>query len=110
DRPRAGVAAPGREGRQRWSDLSSLFRGAMVEGRAAAPGGCPVRGERGHLFPGQRRSLVYLADGFMGRRPPGQGRPGPILVPGRRGRLWLRPFARGRTLSQPGRDELVGVL
>ena len=39
------VAAPGREGGQRRADLSSLFRGAMVEGRPAVPGG-QLRSER----------------------------------------------------------------
>ena len=43
------------------------FRGAMVEGRPALSRGGPVRGECGDLFSRQRRSLVHLADGIVGR-------------------------------------------
>ena len=58
----------GREGRQRRPDLSPLLRGAMVEGRPTDPRGRPVRRERGDLLPRQRRPLVHLADGNLGRR------------------------------------------
>ena len=104
------VAASGREGRERRADLSSLLRGAMVEGRPAVPGGRSVRRECGDLFPRQRRSLVHLADGVLGRGSTGQGRSGPVScswprsrrtgVPGRSGRVarpvWSRPAGSPR--------------
>ena len=92
---RHAVAAPGCEGRERRADLSSLFRGAVVEGRAIVPGGRSVRRKCGDLFPGQRRSLVHLADGVVGRGPIGQGRTGPVPGPGRAGGVWVRACARG---------------
>ena len=68
------IAASGCEGGQRRAHLSSLLRGAVVEGRTAVSGRQSVWRECGHLFPRQWRSLVYLADGDVGRGSAGQGR------------------------------------
>ena len=56
-----------------------LFRSAVVESRAALSGGGPVRRERGDLFSGERRPVVYLAPGELGGTV-GEGWAAPFLV------------------------------
>ena len=89
------VDFPG-QGGQRRADLSSVLRRAVVEGGEIVPRGLAFRRERRDVFPGQRRTLVHMADDGLGRRPPGEGRSS--AVPGARGprRLRLRPRARRR--------------
>ena len=95
---RAGnaLALASGQGRQRRADLPSLLRGPVVEGRAVVPGGGSVRRERRDLLPRQRRPLVHLADGDVGGRPAGQGRPGPVPDPGRGCGLRDCPEARAQ--------------
>ena len=62
----AVALAPGQGGERR-ADLPPLFRGAVVEGRPAVPGGVSVRRVCRNLFSGQRRRLVHLVDGDLGK-------------------------------------------
>ena len=63
------------QGRQRRTDLSSLFRGEMVESGEVVPGSDAVRRKRRALFPGDGRPLVHLALHLLERRSTRQGRP-----------------------------------
>ena len=102
--PGDALAPAAGEGRQRRADLSPLLRGPVVEGGAAVPGGHPLRRERRDVFPGQRRPLVHLADGRLGRRPPRPSRPGPFLLVAA-----LAAYGMARTLGAGRNSSLLAT-
>ena len=73
-----------------------LYFAARCGRPAGSPGGCPVRRECGDLFPRQRRPLVHLADGIMGRGIRCQGRSGPVPDLGGSGVRCARSLGAGR--------------
>ena len=88
-------------------DLSPLLRRAVVEGGAAGTDRVAIRGKRCDVFSGRWRPLVFLVDGWLGRRPPGASRSGSIPGAGRPDGLRPLSAAWRRAVGGGGRDGLV---